>query len=185
MIIFTQACSMMSTCYNYICIAVAASLRLGLHNDAVGSQLPEEERLARKRTFTVLDILDTYVTVALGLPKTLRDIAPVIGERQHIAKSPSEPDITHHVEEALDNGTLFHAGLIHILAKAVETSHSPTKTLGQTNGFYSVRYGKIVTIENEMESWFATLPNSREESNISEDPSFVKSVRSWNLCLVI
>lgn len=172
MIIFTQASSMMSTCYSYICMAVAASLRLGLHSDTAGAHLPKEERLERKRVFTVLDILDTYVTIALGLPKTLRGIAPVLGKRQQTVQSPSEPQLTEHVEEALDVGTAFHASLTAILANAIEDSHSPVRACGQGNDFYRVRYGKVMATENSMETWFATLPRTPDPA--VDDPSFVK-----------
>lgn len=157
MIIYMQASSMMSTCYSYICAGVAASLRLGLHVSSASEGLPEHERDIRRRIFSVLNILDTYVTVALGLPKTLRDV-----ESDHLLPlpTPATPDDFASPLAA----TQAHAALITILAKVVDSNHPVTKPISQKNGFYSVEYKNVVAIEEDLERWFSALPSELPSS---------------------
>ncbi|KAK0925842.1 Gypsy retrotransposon integrase-like protein 1 [Friedmanniomyces endolithicus] len=75
LILYTNGASMLSTCYSYICMAVAASLQMGLFTELSRQDLAEEKS-TRRMMFSVLSICDTFVTLALGLPRTLRDIDP-------------------------------------------------------------------------------------------------------------
>ena len=68
-------------CYSYICMAVAAALQMGLFSEASSKDLTEPEALHRRRIYSVLNIMDTYVTTALGLPRTLRDSERLLGDR--------------------------------------------------------------------------------------------------------
>ena len=142
---------MMSTCYSYICMAVASSLQMGLFTEAASKDLPESEKLCRRRIFSVLNIMDTYVTTALGLPRTLRDV-----KSDHLMPSPTRPE---SVDDPMA-GTYAHAELIIILARAVEKNHPVTRTISQKNGFYGVEYGNIVTIEERLEAWFENIPHN-------------------------
>lgn len=140
---------MMSTCYSYLCIAVSASLEMGLYTNVATHDMSDEERNRRNCIFTVLQVMDTYITVALGAPRTLRDIVP----------AQTLPSSTRPVEMAeLLASTYAHAELIEILAAAVDSIHPVTQPMSQKNGFYGVEYGKIVAIENRLEAWFAKLP---------------------------
>ena len=118
MILYTQVSSMMSTCYSYICIAVAASLQMGLFTEDASKDLSETERLYRRRIFCVLNIMDTYVTTALGLPRTLRDV-----KSDHLTPCTKRPN------SGMDPmaGTYAHAELIQILASVVESNHPVTR----------------------------------------------------------
>lgn len=159
MILYTQVSSMMSTCYSYICMAVAASLQMGLFTEDASSYLPEPERLYRRRIFAVLNIMDTYVTTTLGLPRTLRDV-----ESDYLMPSPSRP-------ESLNDpmaGTFAHAELIQILASTVESNHPVTRRISQKNGFYGVEYSKIIATEEQLEAWFETLPQNPTDASTSE-----------------
>lgn len=149
MILYTQVSSMMSTCYSYICMAVAASLQMGLFTEDSSKDLPEPERLYRRRIFAVLNIMDTYVTTALGLPRTLRDV-----ESDYLMPSPSRPE---SMKDPIA-GTYAHAELVQILASAVESNHPVTRPISQKNGFYGVEYTKITATEDQLESWLETLP---------------------------
>ena len=148
-IVYTQASSMMSTCYSYICLAVSASFQMGLFTDVVTHDISESERLCRRRMFTVLNIMDTYVSIALGLPKTLRDVVS-----DQALPTPTKP-LT--VIDPLA-GTYAHAQLIQLLATAVDAIHPATRPMNQKNGFYGVEYGKITAIEEQLAAWFAQLP---------------------------
>ncbi len=140
---------MMSTCYSYLCIAVSTSLEMGLYTDVATYDLSEEERLCRNCIFTVLHIMDTYVTVALGVPRTLWDI----GSPQTL---PSSTKLARMA--GLLASTYAHAELIEILAAAVESIHPVTRPVSQKNGFHGFEYCKIVAIEDRLEAWFARLP---------------------------
>lgn len=150
MILYTQVSSMMSTCYSYICMAVAASLQMGLFTEVASKELLESERLYRRRLFSVLNMTDTYVTTTLGLPRTLRDV-----KSDHLMPSPTKP-LSMNDPMA---GTYVHAQLIQILASAVESNHPVTRPISQKNGFYGVEYSKIVTVEEQLEAWFNGLQN--------------------------
>ncbi|KAK1060962.1 Gypsy retrotransposon integrase-like protein 1 [Friedmanniomyces endolithicus] len=145
MILYTNGTSMMSTCYSYICMAVAASLQLGIFADlGADNDMPEEERSKRRRIFTVLSIADTYVTTSLGLPRTLRDIDP---ERSLPTTVPPSD-----VRDPLF-GTYMHAELIQILAVTVESNHPFTQPIESKNGTYGVEYSKIVATEVAMPAY--------------------------------
>lgn len=139
----------MSTSYSYICIAVSTSLQMGLFEDDSPHGISESEKLCRRQIFAVLNIMDTYVTVALGLPKTLRNVVS-----NQVLPAPTKP-LT--ITEPLA-GTYAHAQLILILAAAVELIHPPTRPISEKNGFYAVEYCKITAIEQQLEAWFAQLP---------------------------
>ena len=155
MILYSQVSSMMSTCYSYICMAVAASLQMGLFTAVASKDLPESERLYRRRIFSVLNMMDTYVTTTLGLPRTLRDI-----KSDHLMPSSSVPDPSDPMA-----GTYAHAKLIQILGSAVESNHPVTRPISQKNGFYGVEYSKIIATEEQLEEWFASMPPSFVESS--------------------
>ena len=148
-ILYAQASSMMSTCYSYVCMAVAASLQIGLFTDTATHDMSSSDKICGRRIFCALNIMDTYVTIALGLPKTLRDV-----DSDRTLPTPAKP-LT-----ATDSlaGTYAHAQLIQILAAAVDSIHPVTRPITQKNGFYGVDYHKIAVIEKQLEAWFAQLP---------------------------
>ncbi|KAK5114900.1 hypothetical protein LTR62_002059 [Meristemomyces frigidus] len=138
MITYTNGASMMSTCYSYICMAVAAALQMGIYSDLVNRDMPDAERQQRQTIFTVLSMFDTYVTTALGLPRTLRDIDP--GRALLTAPRSIGYDDPMY-------GTYMHAQLIQILATTVETNHPFTRPIETRDGTYGVEYSKIVATE--------------------------------------
>ena len=150
---------MMSTCYSYICMAVAASLQMGLFTEGASKHLPEPERRYRRRIFAVLNIMDTYVTTTLGLPRTLRDV-----ESDYLMPSAVRPE---SLQDSMA-GTFAHAELIQILASVVESNHPVTRPISQKNGFYGVEYAKIVATEEQLGSWFETLPQNPADATTPE-----------------
>jgi hypothetical protein len=151
LILFTQTSSMMTTSYSYICMAVAAALQMGLFTEVASQELSEAEQLCRRRIFSVLNMMDTYVTTALGLPRTLRDV-----KSDYVLPSPTKPE---SISDPMA-GTYAHAQLIQILARAVESNHPVTRPISQKNGFYGVEYSKISATESELEAWFNDLPQN-------------------------
>jgi hypothetical protein len=112
-------------------------------------------------------MMDTYVTIALGLPKTLRDV----GFNQALP-TPAKP-VT--VTDPLA-GTYAHAQLIQILATAVDSIHPVTRPISQKNGFYGVEYNKIADIEGQLEAWFAQLPTFPFTVDTTNDAIVVRYV---------
>ncbi|KAI7375141.1 hypothetical protein KC336_g20060, partial [Hortaea werneckii] len=169
MILYTQASSMMSTCYSYICMAVAASLQMGLFTESASKDLPESEKHVRRRIAAVLYMMDTYVTTALGLPRTLRDMEP---DRALPTLTP--PTSIHDPMF----GTYAHSRLIQILAVTVESNHPVTKPIGQKNGFYGVEYSKIVATEEQLERWYNQLlvaPSEQQAQPGGDDSKLIRS----------
>ena len=151
---------MMSACYSYICMAVAAALQMGLFSDSVHS-LSKEDQAAGKTIAAVLFIVDTYVTTALGLPPTLREI-----DLESFA-------ILDGLQEAAPE-TYAHVRLIEILAQLVDSNHPVTKRIPQSNGFYGVQYGNIVEAETRLGEWFDHLNVSSSTSASSEEVPFLR-----------
>lgn len=166
MILYTQASSMMSTCYSYICMAVASSLQMGLFTETASKDLPVEERSARRKIAAVLYMMDAYVTTALGLPRTLRDLEPV-----RALPTMVEPESVH---DPMFN-THAHSRLIQILAVTVESNHPVTRPIAQKDGFYGVEYSKITTTEDQLEQWFEQLLKSSPSEQPGGDTRLMRS----------
>ncbi|KAK5140030.1 hypothetical protein LTR04_003193, partial [Oleoguttula sp. CCFEE 6159] len=100
--------------------------------------------------------MDTYVTTALGLPKTLREIdfnrpLPTPFEAN---SRPSDVDDLFSTVAA----TEAHAELISIMARAVASIHPIHRPDYGDSGFYRVKHCLIADIEIELDSWFHNLP---------------------------
>jgi hypothetical protein len=129
---------MLSTSYSYICTAVAASLQMGLFSEAAEKDVPEDQKARRRAIFSVLSIVDTYITTSLGLPRTLRDIHP--DRSLPCAMQPTD------IHDPMYS-TYIHAQLIQILAETVETNHPFTRPISSQNGTYGVEYSKVIATE--------------------------------------
>lgn len=128
-------------------MAAAAALQMGLLSGSMHCLSPEDKACARSIT-TVLFITDAYITTALGLPRTLRDIdldrlAPALDSKEKL--------------QVLEIETVAHAGVVKILARIMEDNHPATKRIPQSNGFYGVQYSHIVQAEDRLTTWFDQL----------------------------
>lgn len=144
-------------------MGVAAALQMGLFTEAASKDLTEAEKLHRRRIYSVLNIMDTYVTTALGLPRTLRDV-----ESDFVLPLPKQPESMRYPLA----GTYAHAKLIQILALAVDANHPVTRPISEKNGFYGVGYSKITATEEQLEAWFANLP--QDPVMDAEDPVYIR-----------
>jgi hypothetical protein len=138
MILYTNAASMLSTSYSYICTAVAAALQMGLFSEAAEKDVPDDQKPRRRAIFSVLSMCDTYITTSLGLPRTLRDIHP-----ERSLPCDAQPSDIHDPMYS----TYIHAQLIQILAETVETNHPFTRPISSKNGTYGVEYSKVIATE--------------------------------------
>jgi len=103
-------------------------------------------------------MMDTYVTTALGLPRTLRDVGsdhllPIAAE-----KLPSENDLSFFDNPpSLVMGTHAHAKLVIILGKIIEMNYPVTRPYYKSDGFYTIPYPNIVDIERQLDQWHKAL----------------------------
>ena len=160
-IYYLQSFAMMSACYSYICVALATSLRMGLHRSNVSKDLSLIERETRKRIFWVLRTMDTYVTTMLGLPRTVSDEdidqeMPLEIDDEYITdRQILTPPNNHSSTMAL---TSAHTRLLIILSKVAKYIYNPKQNLNGQTGSYRVDYTKVVEIENDLTNWFRHLP---------------------------
>ncbi|KAK5020188.1 Gypsy retrotransposon integrase-like protein 1, partial [Cryomyces antarcticus] len=166
----------MSASYSYICAAVAASLRIGLHMSVASQGLDSIERETRTRTFSVLNIMETYVTTALGLPKTLRDVNSDQLLPSDVDSTTSKSPFSSPIDDPTSPTavTQAHARLIMIMAKAVQSIHPTNRPDYRQNGFYGVKYFHITEAEAELETWFRQLPQVPNVDQ-AEDGTIVRS----------
>ena len=176
---------MQSTCYSYICMAVAASLQMGLFNDSFKGLL--EEMPMGRTIFSALFIADTYVTLALGLPRTLREI-----DSQYSLPTAEQPmDLRNKLY-----GMYMNAKLTQILASIIETNHPFTRRIETKSGIYGVEYSEIVATEVRMtilvsrrqafltyamirqqetlDKWFKELQEHQSTGDASEDADVMR-----------
>ncbi|KAK0889266.1 Gypsy retrotransposon integrase-like protein 1, partial [Friedmanniomyces endolithicus] len=152
-------------------MAVAASLQIGLFTDLSRKDLPEENS-TRRMKFSVLAICDTFVTLALGLPRTLRDIDPQ--RSLPIADKPTD------IRSPL-YGTYMQAQLTQILATTVETNHPFIRPIEAKNGFYGVESSKIVATEARLDCWYRQLEENQISGDAAEDASVMRSQQMLRL----
>lgn len=119
-----------------------------------------------KPVAVVLFIMDSYVTMALGLPRTLRDVDPT-----YIMPEPAPNDM-----RTPSNVTQMHARLARILGEMIESSHPPLKHKHQSRGFYAVESSMVDRAEGELDKWFAQLTHLTTESDIGNDETVLRFV---------
>lgn len=145
---------------------------MGLHRSEPSDQLNPIDREMRKRLFWALRTVDAYVTTILGLPRTLSD-------EDVDQELPLEVDDKSITEDGIDecdcNSTCLmtaanaHTRLIRIMAKIRRNVINFRKSGTDQSEAYRVDYAKVVEAENELETWFASLPG---------DSTFTKPVSS-------
>lgn len=149
---------------------------MGLHSPVALEHLPPDQRLVRRCVFSVLNVMDTYVTTALGLPRTLRDVKPdnllpIPGhangelEKTHWEKHKHALAATH-----------AHAKLAIIMAQVVETNHPIMTAQYRKNGFYGIEYYKIAAAEQELDTWYKEIPQSLSLDTVDGDPEALRYV---------
>lgn len=164
MIMFLQSSAKLSTCYAYIGIALRSALRMGLHRSFEDSFPPIEAEI-RKRTFWVIQRMDTYVGALLGLPHSLRDEDidqdyPAEVDDKYITDAGISPQPEGQISVMAASNA--HTRLVQILDKIVRYVY-PLKGSGRTAQgknvkSYSVSYAKILEIERDLKDWQDKLP---------------------------
>jgi hypothetical protein len=170
MIIYLQASGMVPTCYSYICLAMAACTRMGLHRYDSQAKFNAGDRESRKRIFWALRTMEAYITTVLDLPRTLSDgdmDQDFPGElEEHVAR---EAEIPGRICSSV-NSVAFanaHTKLLMIMGKFKSFILGSCKLDSREGGTYLVDYARILEAEKELESWYSELPL---DSGLQETP---------------
>lgn len=184
MIIYLQSTGNISLCYSYISVAMASSLRMGLHRSDPTNAFGPIEHEIRKRTFWVLRTMETYVSTLLGLPRIVSDEdidqeKPSEFEDEYILDNRTFPAETSHISTI--TATKAHIELITILAKVVRSVYASGYNFSFRNGLCQVDASKVVEIENDLERWSQQLhhiPNTFPATIRRLEPPALESMDS-------
>jgi hypothetical protein len=187
MILFLQCSARLSTCYCYIGIALRAALRMGLHR-SVSTPFNPIEQETRKRVFWAIRKMDTYISVLLGLPRSVSDEdidqeQPVEVDDEYITQDGIMPMPEGKFSQMV--GVNAQTRLLKVLSKLVKYIY-PVKgfeasSVGQNTRTYLVSYAKVREIEQDLQEWMDELPL---ELRVGEhcEPQLARSV---TCCLFI
>lgn len=176
MILFLQSSAKLSQCYAYVGLALRSALRLGLHRSFSRGFDPIEAEV-RKRVFWTIRKMDIYIGAMLGLPQTLSD--------EDIDQDfPSDVDDEYITADGIlpvpkgtaSNMTAFnaHTRLVLILTKIVRNVY-PIRAKdgsGNVDKSYTVPFSVIRDIENNLETWKNSLPESLSPTH--NDPKLTR-----------
>lgn len=163
MIMFLQSSAKLSTCYSHIGIALTSSIRMGLHRSVPVTFNPVE-RETRKRIFSVIRKMDTYVAALLGLPKLVSDDEidqemPIEVDDEFITTEKIRPMPLRRISVMAAFNA--HSRLVQILAKTAKYIY-PNKNLAHAHSksrhSYMVSHAKIREIEQDLQEWMEKLP---------------------------
>ncbi|MCJ1261011.1 hypothetical protein MMC22_000875 [Lobaria immixta] len=163
MIMFLQSSANLSTCYSHIGIALTSSIRMGLHRSVPVTFNPVE-RETRKRIFSVIRKMDTYVAALLGLPKLVSDDEidqemPIEVDDEFITTEKIRPMPLRRISVMAAFNA--HSRLVQILAKTAKYIY-PNKNLAHAHSksrhSYMVSHAKIREIEQDLQEWMEKLP---------------------------
>ena len=169
---YLQCSGRLSACHSYLSIAIAASLRMGIHRSAASKGLDPVEQELRKRVFWALQTMDTYVTTMLGLPKALGDEnidqdLPLEVHDENIRRD----GICLGSDTQTSNMTAVnaHTRLMIIMSKIVNHLFSIKNGIAEQGGYHRVDLAKILSVESELDEWFNNLadeinPNGPDSS---------------------
>ncbi|KAK9364638.1 hypothetical protein V1509DRAFT_613298 [Lipomyces kononenkoae] len=160
--------SMVSRAHSCISSGVSAAIRMGLHTS--GSQhftlFSRDEMFQRRRVFAVLNMMNTYLSSLLGLPKILKgaDTGSTLGlynedlpdkGRNFVLRDPTEPSADAVLCQKLNN----------ILEKISEARSSTTKVLTHNiEGTYQEPSHIVTLYEAELREWHNDLPTIPEDT---------------------
>lgn len=134
---------------------------MGLHRSESSRQLNPIDQETRKRLFWALRTIDVYVTTILGLPRSLSD-------EDVDQELPKEVDDKYITEDGIGdcncNSTCpmtaanAYTKLILIMARIRRNVLNFRKSAADQTEVYRVDYTRIMEAENELETWYASLP---------------------------
>lgn len=127
----------------YISAAAGAALRMGLHENI--PCLPEDEQALRRRIWSSIYVLDTYVSSSLGLPPTVPMAQPDSDPFPCLPSTSSNEDVVL---------ATAHVQLASILHRAINQTYSTTTARRAVGtGPYSVARQGILNASKELDAW--------------------------------
>lgn len=180
MILFLQCSAKLSTCYAYIGVALRSAIRMGLHRSFQDNFNPIEAE-TRKRIFWAIRKMDTYVGAMLGLPLTLADEdtdqdLPTEVDDEFITETQILPMPAGRVSLiAAANGNIKLSRIVANIMRhiyPIKGFQSREDNPGRT---YSISYGKVRELENELHEWMESLP-SEFRPGATAEPHILRSV---------
>lgn len=178
MLLFLQVAANISGCYSFTGIALRSAIRMGLHRRLSHSQLTPIEDEQRRRAFYVIRQMDAYISAILGFPIMLNNAdidqpLPTEVDDEYITKETilTPPPGTPSFIQAFN----AHSKLMDILGKVVKYIY-PIKGMEErvmkrsdgtetTRATYTINYGRIREIEQDLQDWYDRLPAHWRPSN--------------------
>ena len=151
--------SILSKAYARLCAGTAAALRMGLHvsSPALRAAFSNDELFQRRRVFATLNMMDTYFSSVLGMPKILRDadFEQTLGLREEDLADEGQrfilQDPTSHFADAV-----LCQKLNNIIAKILGERYPIQKSAAHDN--YTATFESLAKREAELERWHNGLP---------------------------
>jgi hypothetical protein len=160
MALYTQGCSMMSTCHSYICMAIAAALHMGIFAEDID------------RSETDDHMANGDCVAALGLPRMLRDTSLTSWFQESTVAS--DPRHTKY-------STFRGAQLACILADILGTVYPEPIRKSSAHKTLSIKRTGVEKIERQLRWWYDQLDsatstlhphaNSQDDSFLRQDPN--------------
>lgn len=178
MLLFLQVTANISGCYSFTGMALRTAIRMGLHRRLSHSKLTPIEDEQRRRAFYVIRQMDAYISAILGFPIMLNDEdidqpLPTEVDDEFITKDTilTPPPGTPSFFQAFN----AHSRLMDILGKVIKHIY-PIRGMEEcvmkmpdgteaTRAVYSINYGRIREIEQELQNWYDRLPAHWRPSN--------------------
>jgi hypothetical protein len=152
----------MSTAYAFLNAAVGAAMSVGLHLPAHRLLLSKSENMKRKDTYQILQALDIYVTVSLGLPCCLPPLDGIpMDESRNLDSWPGVP-LSQELETA---SYTYLAPLLPVrdfVRSAYFSGQNPCAT-----GFYLVSCTLVHRYNDYSDAWHKLACCNMEEKATS------------------
>lgn len=159
---------MVSQAYSRIALGITAAVRMGLHtsNNALAAHFTKEQLFQRRKVFAVINMMDTYLSSILGLPKMLKGIdcrnlialpdpGPENADQIFIQGNPTSP-ITE---------SILCQKLNIVLARISEArSDNSHELIHIDGGTYKEKLSVITDREKELQNWHNELPALIDEN---------------------
>lgn len=152
----------MSTAYTFLNTATSAAMSIGLHLPAHRLLLSKTEDMKRKDTYKILQALDIYITVTLGLPCCLPPLDGIPADESRYLDSWPRGQLSQEPETT---SKTYLAPLLPVrdfVRSAYFSGQSPT-----TTGSYLVPYSLIQSYNDASDAWHQSVCCNMEEQMIS------------------
>lgn len=163
---FLLSASMLSKAYAHICTGVAAALRMGLHVSSSslghGHGFSKEDLFRRRQVFSVLNMMDTYLSSILGMPKILHsaDTDQTIPLREEDVADQGRSFVSENPHTPISE-TILCTTVYGILAKVIGSRY-PIRKMSPSaeKQTYNASTDEVLALEQELEEWHNNLPGT-------------------------